>query len=148
LNQSEDFKSIKSLIKSENRSSKNQAQLQLPYKQFETEGFEIWVGKSAKANDELLRRYTWKDDLWLHAKDVAGSHVIIKTQSGMTPTKSVLERAAALAAHYSKNKTSSLAAVMYTPCKYVRKVKGSPSGAVMVDREKVILIKPEGPEEI
>jgi predicted ribosome quality control (RQC) complex YloA/Tae2 family protein len=148
LNQSEDFKSIKSLIKSENRSSKNQAQLQLPYKRFETEGFEIWVGKSAKANDELLRRYTWKDDLWLHAKDVAGSHVIIKTQSGMTPTKSVLERAAALAAHYSKNKTSSLAAVMYTPCKYVRKVKGSPPGAVMVDREKVILIKPEGPEEI
>jgi len=79
---------------------------------------------------------------------VAGSHVIIKTQSGMLPTKLVLERAAALAAHYSKNKTASLAAVIYTPCKYVRKVKGSLPGAVKVDREKVILVKPEGPEEI
>ncbi|WP_339922828.1 NFACT RNA binding domain-containing protein [uncultured Cyclobacterium sp.] len=145
---SEDFRSIKSLIKTGDRFSKVQPQLQLPYKRFETDGFEIWVGKSAKANDELLRRYTWKEDLWLHAKDVSGSHVIIKTQSGMVPTKLVLERAAALAAHYSKNKTASLAAVMYTPCKYVRKVKGSLPGAVKVDREKVILVKPEGPEEI
>ncbi|GEO22987.1 NFACT RNA binding domain-containing protein [Cyclobacterium qasimii] len=148
LHDSEDFRSIKSLIKTGDRFSKVQPQIQLPYKRFETEGFEIWVGKSAKANDELLRRYTWKEDIWLHAKDVAGSHVIIKTQSGMVPTKLVLERAAALAAHYSKNKTASLAAVMYTPCKYVRKVKGSLPGAVKVDREKVILVKPEGPEDI
>lgn len=148
LQLSEDFKSIKSIVKSGKNFSKAQSQIQLPYKRFELEGFEIWVGKSAKANDELLRRYTWKEDIWLHAKDVSGSHVIIKTQSGMTLTKSVLERGAALAAHYSKHKTASLAAVMYTPCKYVRKVKGSPPGAVMVDREKVILVKPEGPEEL
>lgn len=148
VNQSEDFRTIKSLLKKGNNFSSAKQQVQLPYKRFEVEGFEVWVGKSAKANDELLRRFTWKEDIWLHAKDVAGSHVIIKTQSGMTPTKKVLERAAALAAHYSKNKTASLAAVMYTPCKYVRKVKGSLPGAVMVDREKVILIKPESPEEI
>ena len=148
VNQSEDFRSIKSFLKKGNKFPTTKQQVQLPYKKFEVEGFEVWVGKSAKANDELLRRYTWKEDIWLHAKDVSGSHVIIKTQAGMSPTKSVLERAAALAAHYSKNKTASLAPVMYTPCKYVRKVKGSLPGAVMVDREKVILIKPEGPEEI
>ncbi|MBI0399009.1 NFACT RNA binding domain-containing protein [Cyclobacterium marinum] len=148
INYSEDFRSIKTLLKKENKFSTAKPQVQLPYKRFEVEGFEVWVGKSAKANDELLRRYTWKEDIWLHAKDVSGSHVIIKTQSGMTPTKQVLERAAALAAHYSKNKTASLAPVIYTPCKYVRKVKGSLPGAVMVDREKVILIKPEGPEEM
>lgn len=148
LQLTEDFKSLKSIIKSGKNFSKAKTQIQLPYKRFELNGFEIWVGKSAKANDELLRRFTWKEDIWLHAKDVSGSHVIIKTQSGMAVTKPVLERAAALAAHYSKHKTASLAAVIYTPCKYVRKVKGSPPGAVMVDREKVILVKPEGPEDL
>lgn len=118
----------------------------VPYKRFEVEGFEVLVGKSAKANDELLRRYAWKEDLWLHAKDVTGSHVLVKSRSGTTFPKTVVERAAELAAYYSKSRTDSLSPVIYTPAKYVRKVKGSAPGAVAVDREKVLMVRPRGPE--
>jgi len=104
------------------------------------------VGKSSKANDEMLRRYVWKEDLWLHAKDVSGSHVILKYKAGQRFPAPTIERAAELAAYYSKNKTESLAAVIYTPCKFVRKVKGSAPGAVMVDKESVIMVHPTGPE--
>lgn len=116
-----------------------------PYKRFESEGFDILVGKSAKANDELLRRFAWKEDIWLHAKDVSGSHVLIKYKSGLPFPKSVLERAGELACYYSKNRNESLCAVIYTPVKFVRKVKGSAPGAVMVDRESILMVRPVGP---
>lgn len=142
-----DYKSLKSYIQAKGLSpSKKDEQDVVPFKRFEYEGFEILVGKSARSNDEMLRRYAWKEDLWLHAKDVAGSHVIIKHQSGMHLPKTVIERAAELAAYYSKNKNESLSAVIFTPCKFVRKVKGSPPGAVMVDKEKILMVEPKGPE--
>jgi predicted ribosome quality control (RQC) complex YloA/Tae2 family protein len=119
---------------------------QVPFKRFEVEGFDVLVGKSAKANDEMLRRFAWKEDLWLHAKDVAGSHVLLKYKSGLSFPKTVLERAAELAAYYSKIKNDSLAPVIYTPAKYVRKVKGSADGSVMVDKESVIMVVPRGPQ--
>ncbi|HSI76756.1 MAG TPA: NFACT RNA binding domain-containing protein [Lunatimonas sp.] len=117
-----------------------------PYKRFEAEGFDILVGKSARANDELLRKFAWKEDMWLHAKDVSGSHVLIKYKSGLTFPKSVLERAGELAGYYSKNRNESLCAVIYTPVKFVRKVKGSAPGAVMVDKESILMVHPVGPE--
>jgi len=120
----------------------------LPFKVFEYEGYSIWVGKSAAANDEMLRNYSKKEDLWLHARMVAGSHVLIKKSITQTIPEQVLETAAMLAAYYSKNKSDSLAPVIYTPAKFVRKVKGSPPGSVVVEKEKVILVKPASPEEI
>lgn len=119
----------------------------LPFKVFEYEGFTIWVGKSAKDNDEMLRGFTHKDDLWLHARQVPGSHVVIRMKGMSTLPNSVLERAAGLAAFYSKFKTESLAPIIYTEAKFVRKVKGSAPGSVNVDREKVILVSPIGPDE-
>jgi len=119
----------------------------LPFKVFEFEGFTIWVGKSAKDNDEMLRGYAHKDDLWLHARQVPGSHVIIRMKGMLAIPNTVLERAAGLAAFYSKFKTESLAPVIYTEAKFVRKVKGSAPGSVMVDREKVIMVPPIGPDE-
>jgi len=119
----------------------------LPFKVFEYEGFTIWVGKSAKDNDEMLRGFIHKDDLWLHARQVPGSHVVIRMKGMSTLPNSVLKRAAGLAAFYSKLKTDSLAPVIYTEAKFVRKVKGSAPGSVMVDREKVIMVPPIGPDE-
>ncbi|EON76066.1 Fibronectin/fibrinogen-binding protein [Lunatimonas lonarensis] len=123
-----------------------QTQEPIPFKRFSADGFEILVGKSSKANDEMLRRYAWKEDLWLHAKGVSGSHVLIKYRSGAMFPKPVIERAAALAAYYSKSRTDSLCPVIFTPVKYVRKVKGAAPGAVHVDREQVVMVRPEGPE--
>jgi predicted ribosome quality control (RQC) complex YloA/Tae2 family protein len=72
---------------------------------------------------------------------------LIKFRSGLKFPKSVVERAAELAAYYSKNKNESLAAVIYTPSKHVRKVKGSHAGAVMVDKESVLMVIPKGPSQ-
>lgn len=143
-----DFRSLRDFIKRNHLTPKSKEQQeQVPYKRFEVEGFEVLVGKSAKANDELLRNFAWKEDLWLHAKDVSGSHVIIKYRSGINFPKSVIERAAEIAAYYSKNKNESLSPVIYTPSKFVRKVKGSAPGAVMVDKESVLMVTPKGPQE-
>jgi len=114
----------------------------LPYKEVIYMGFQIWIGKHAKANDELTLKYARKDDTWLHAKDVSGSHVVIKNAGNKTIPTPVLEKAAALAAYHSKRKSDSLCPVIYTPKKYVRKRKGDPPGAVVVDREQVIMIAP------
>ncbi|MGY6559877.1 MAG: NFACT RNA binding domain-containing protein [Nitritalea sp.] len=147
LEQLEDYRSLKAFLKDNQLGSQQREQAEsVPFKRFEHQGFEILVGKSAKANDELLRRYAWKEDLWLHAKDVSGSHVLIKARSGLNFPKDVLEYAAGLAAYYSKYKQESLAPIAYTPAKYVHKVKGSAPGAVRVDREKVILVQPLSPQ--
>jgi predicted ribosome quality control (RQC) complex YloA/Tae2 family protein len=117
--------------------------ISLPYHEFMHGGFKILVGKNAQANDELTFRHGFKDDLWLHAKDVSGSHVLIKYQSGKNFPKDVIERAAELAAYNSKRKTESLCPVIVTPRKFVRKRKGDPAGAVVVERENIIMVTPK-----
>jgi predicted ribosome quality control (RQC) complex YloA/Tae2 family protein len=113
------------------------------FKHFKFEGFEILVGKNAKNNDLLTQQYTFKEDLWLHARDVSGSHVVIKYQAGKKFPKTVIHKAAELAAYYSKRKTDTLCPVIFTPKKYVRKRKGAPDGAVVVDKEEVIMVEPK-----
>ena len=119
----------------------------LPYRRTRIDGFEVYIGKSAKSNDALLRQHAHKDDLWLHAKDVSGSHVLVKQRGNQPFPLPVIEKAARLAAYYSKRKSDSLAPVIYTPCKYVRKGKNMPAGAVRVEREEVILVEPRALHE-
>jgi len=114
---------------------------ELPFRLFSKENYTIYVGKNAENNDKLLA-FAHKDDIWLHAKDVSGSHVVIKTQNKTTLPKTVLEYAASLAAYYSKNRNQSLVAVCFTQKKYVRKRKGLAAGQVIVEKEQVILIPP------
>ncbi|HYG18484.1 MAG TPA: NFACT RNA binding domain-containing protein [Ohtaekwangia sp.] len=141
-----DLKDLRQQIKSAGLPRKDSAQLPaLPYHEFERNGFRVWVGKNAASNDALTLHYAYKEDLWLHAKDVPGSHVIIKYQSGRPFPKDVIERAAQLAAYYSKRKNESLCPVTVTPKKFVRKRKGDPAGAVIVEREDVILVEPKAP---
>lgn len=113
-----------------------------PFRRFEFEGFEIWVGKNAKNNDLLTQQYAFKEDLWLHARDVTGSHVVLKYQAGKGFPAQVIEKAASLAAYYSVRKNDSLCPVIYTPKKYVRKTKGLAPGMVLVDKEEVLMIEP------
>lgn len=115
---------------------------QLPYHEFFFREYRIWVGKNAQANDALTSRYGHKDDLWLHAKDVSGSHVLIKHQAGKHFPKDVIEFAASLAAYNSKRRNESLCPVIVTQKKYVRKRKGDPPGAVVVEREEVMMVVP------
>ncbi|MDH4057458.1 MAG: NFACT RNA binding domain-containing protein [Cyclobacteriaceae bacterium] len=145
LSEVSDLKMVRSLVKAlgiEKDSSKQKNFL--PYHEVEFQNYKIWIGKNSKSNDELTQRHTYKEDLWLHAKDVPGSHVVIKFQSGKKFPKEVIERAAQLAAYNSKRKTDTLCPVVYTPKKYVRKRKGDLPGTVMVDKETVIMVEPIG----
>ncbi|KAA9332702.1 NFACT RNA binding domain-containing protein [Adhaeribacter soli] len=143
-----DVKGLKQFMKAHDFSTEAKTeQPESPFREFSSEGFKILVGKSAKNNDILTQKHTHKDDLWLHAKDVSGSHVVIKYQSGKTFPTSVIEKAAQLAAYYSKRKTDSLCPVIYTPKKFVRKPKGAAPGSVVVERENVLLVTPENPFE-
>jgi predicted ribosome quality control (RQC) complex YloA/Tae2 family protein len=139
----EDIKEIKKLIKQNPVKERAQVELKVPYKKFEYGGFTILVGKGARENDELTLKYAKKNDLWLHAKDVTGSHVVLKQQSSKPFPQDVVEKAAQAAAFYSKRKSDSLSPVIVTPKKFVRKPKGLPPGMVHVDKEDTILVKPE-----
>ncbi|TAE30462.1 MAG: DUF814 domain-containing protein [Cytophagales bacterium] len=108
------------------------------------EGYTILIGRNAKNNDLLTQRYAFKEDLWLHARDVSGSHVVVKYQAGKRFPKTVIERAAELAAWNSKRRTDSLCPVIYTPKKFVRKPKGLAEGQVVVDKEEVVMVVPRG----
>jgi predicted ribosome quality control (RQC) complex YloA/Tae2 family protein len=140
---STDLKELRKVIGETNSSPKKEKQPKLsPYHEVEFKGFKIWIGRNAESNDVLTLKHSFKEDLWLHAKDVAGSHVLIKHQSGKSFPKDVIERAAQLAAFHSKRKNESLCPVTVTPKKFVRKRKGDPAGAVVVEREEVILVEP------
>ncbi len=119
------------------------------FKKFECEGYLIFVGKNSINNDQLTLKFAHKDDLWLHAKGVSGSHVIIKhkNKTGAFP-KQVITYAAHLAAYYSKAKSSSLVPVIYTFKKFVRKPKGAHAGAVKVEKEELILVEPILPKPL
>jgi predicted ribosome quality control (RQC) complex YloA/Tae2 family protein len=143
LARAQEATNIKSLPDS--KESRASTTASLPYRQFEFKGFRIWVGKDAKTNDELTLKYSFKEDLWLHVRDDSGSHVLIKHQAGKTFPKDVIEHAASIAAFFSKRKTESLCAVIVTPKKFIRKRKGDPAGAVVVEREEVVLVEPKSP---
>ncbi|MVM39013.1 DUF814 domain-containing protein [Spirosoma sp. HMF3257] len=114
------------------------------FKEVTLDTFRILIGRNAKNNDLLTLKFAYKDDLWLHARDVPGSHVIIKYQAGKTFPRHVIERAAELAAWFSKRRTDSLCPVTVTPKKFVRKPKGLAPGQVIIEKEDVVLVVPKG----
>ncbi|MGK7368958.1 MAG: NFACT RNA binding domain-containing protein [Candidatus Halalkalibacterium sp. M3_1C_030] len=122
------------------------SQASSPYRKFKEGKYEIWIGKSAKSNDELTS-LAHKEDIWLHARGVSGSHVVIRMGNRKDyPPKQVILKAAGYAAYYSKAKGMEMAPVMYTKRKYVRKPKGAAPGAVVVERENVEMVPPLNPK--
>lgn len=130
------------LLQKEQKVEKETVEKESPFKEYVVEDFRIYVGRNSKNNDELTLKFATKDDLWLHAKDASGSHVVIKTKTGKTTPKIVIEKAAQLAAFYSKRRNENMCPVMITEKKYVRKKKGMPAGAVLVEKERILLVEP------
>lgn len=105
----------------------------LPYRQFRARsGAAILVGRGAKQNDELTSRHARGRDIWLHARDWAGSHVVLRNSSDDPPHGEDLLDAATLAAHFSKGRRDTLVDVTYTQAKHVRKPKGAAPGLVTI----------------
>jgi len=134
-----DFKELKVSVKT---MEKEKDSPELPFRRFVEGEYDIYVGKSAANNDELTFDFSHKEDLWLHARDVSGSHVIIKHKQNNVFPKPVIERAAQIAAYYSKSKGSIMSPVIYTLRKFVRKPKGAAHGAVICEKEKMIMVAP------
>lgn len=108
-----------------------------------SDGYDIFVGKSNLQNDELTLRTADSNDLWLHTKDIPGSHVIIKTNGTGTASDATLEEAANLAAHFSKAKNSSMVPVDYTLRKNVKKPNGAKPGMVIYLTNRTIYVTPD-----
>lgn len=126
--------------------SRSQSEESRPYRRFIEQDVEILVGRSARHNDRLTFEVARKFDLWLHARGVSGSHVIIRRNRNAELPPTVIRRAASLAAWFSKARGSALVPVIITERKFVRSAKGAPPGAVIVEREEVIMAEPRPPD--
>ncbi len=105
--------------------------------------WDVWVGRSREENDELTHRASHARDLWLHAQGVGGSHVILRTGGRPdTVPRSVLEKAAALAALHSKARNSSLVPVIWTERRYVRRPRKAPPGTAVCLRDENLFVEP------
>lgn len=108
-----------------------------------SDGIDIYVGKNNIQNDFLTLKFADKNDIWLHTKEIPGSHVIIKHKGELPET--TLDEAANLAAYYSKAKDSSKVAIDYTEARHVHKPNGAKPGMVIYYTNKTIYITPEKP---
>lgn len=147
----EDYKSIED-IKRElmetgyikfKKESKKKEKLSKPMHFISSEGIDIYVGKNNIQNDYLTLKFANNHDIWLHTKDIPGSHVIIKTVKSFS--EKTIEEAANIAAYYSKGKDSSKVAVDYTEVKNVHKPNGAKPGMVIYYTNKTTYITPERP---
>ncbi len=110
-------------------------------RQFTVGEFTVLVGRDAKENDRLLREAA-PDDVWMHARGVPGSHVLIRRGGRREIPESVLREAAGLAARYSKAKSERSVDVSAAAAKHVRKPKGAPPGMVIIENEDTLTVDP------
>lgn len=103
-------------------------------------GADIYVGKNNRQNDELTLRFASPNDIWMHAKNIPGSHVIVKGANEQDTA--TMTEAALLAAYYSRARGSENVAVDYTPRKYVKKPAGAKPGMVIYTTNKTAYVTP------
>jgi predicted ribosome quality control (RQC) complex YloA/Tae2 family protein len=117
-------------------------QTRLPYRQFRSEtGKAILVGRSGRDNHELTFRVAKGHDLWLHTRDAAGAHVIIRLHRSEQADEQSLLDAASLAAYNSPLKNNEKIDVLYTRVKNVHPIKGASPGLVSITRSKNLLVR-------
>lgn len=107
-----------------------------------SDGIDMYAGKSNIQNDELTLKFADSDDIWLHTKNIPGSHVIIKCGESGAPERTI-EEAAIIAAYYSKAKDSTKVPVDFTPRKYVKKPNGAKPGMVIYVQNRTVYVNPD-----
>jgi predicted ribosome quality control (RQC) complex YloA/Tae2 family protein len=121
---------------------RKQPRARLPYRQFlGSGGRAILVGKGAEDNDQLTLQHARPHDLWLHARDDAGAHVVVPLERGEACPSELLCDAATLAAHFSQARGHARVDVLYTERRYVRKPRKIGAGKVVLMREKVFRLQ-------
>jgi predicted ribosome quality control (RQC) complex YloA/Tae2 family protein len=106
---------------------------------FTSEFVEIYSGRNDRENDWILRKIGKKEDLWFHAKDVPGAHVLLRQDSRVSEVS--IREAAQLAAYLSSKRSEGRAEVIYTPLKYVKKMAGMGPGQVKVQKHETLTVK-------
>ncbi|CDQ40174.1 MULTISPECIES: Rqc2 family fibronectin-binding protein [Virgibacillus] len=104
-----------------------------------SDGTELLVGKNNKQNEYLTMKLAARDDIWLHTKDIPGSHVVIRTKD---PSEETIQEAAILAAYFSKSRHSSTVPVDFTKIRHVKKPNGAKPGYVTYDNQKTVFVTP------
>lgn len=125
-----------------NKKTKKKIKPSKPMHFVSSDGIDIYVGKNNIQNDFITTKLGEKTDTWLHAKNIPGSHVLIKA---LNIPDTTLEEAANLAAYFSKGKESTKVPVDYTQIKNVKKPSGSKPGMVIYYTNKTIYIDPVEP---
>lgn len=112
------------------------------------EGWIVLVGRSNEENDHVTHHLARPDDYWFHAHGCPGSHVVLRREGRKdNPSARTIEEAAAIAAYFSKARTSKKVPVIYTLKKYVRRPRKGPPGLALVTREKMVMVEPKSPPE-
>ncbi len=106
-----------------------------------TDGYPIYVGRNNRQNEELTFKLARKDDLWLHASKVHGSHVIISC-GGTVPPDDTVTQAAQLAAYYAESTGGQNIPVDVTAVKQVKKTPGSKPGMVIYHTYRTVIVNP------
>jgi predicted ribosome quality control (RQC) complex YloA/Tae2 family protein len=121
--------------------------VRLPYKEMAlSTGVRIFVGRDGADNDSTTFNHAKPYELWFHASQCPGSHVVMKfPDKSFVPSKGEIAEAAAVAAYFSKAKNSKTVPVIYTQKKYVRKPHKAKPGLVTVEREKMVMVEPLKP---
>ena len=127
----------------ENRKKTASSKKAQPFIFHAADGTEIIVGKNNYQNDKI-RQSADPNDIWLHTKDIPGSHVILKT-GGIEPSEETLITAAKIAAYFSQYKDSSNVPVDYTACRFVKKPSGSKPGFVIFFNQHTVYVTPDCP---
>lgn len=118
----------------------------LPQKIISKDGFEILIGQNNKQNDKLTLKLARHEDIWLHIKDFAGSHVVIKTEGKEVPDTTIIE-AAEYAAWFSKARSAPKAEVDYTRIRNVKKPSGAKPGMVIYVNYYTVIVTPREPQK-
>ncbi|HKK08998.1 MAG TPA: NFACT RNA binding domain-containing protein, partial [Gemmatimonadota bacterium] len=116
----------------------------LPYRVYRSSGgLEIRVGRGARQNDELTFHHSHTEDIWLHARQVPGAHVILRwgRKDENPPRRDLLEAAVAAAVH-SEARHSGTVGVDWTRRKYVRSPRKAPPGVVLPERVQTVFVEP------
>ena len=116
----------------------------LPFQRYRSSGgLEIRVGRGPRDNDDLTFRHSDPEDIWLHARQASGAHVILRWSREGNPPRNDLAEAATLAALNSQARNAGTVPVDWTRRKYVRKPRKAPPGAVVPDRVQTVFVRPD-----
>jgi predicted ribosome quality control (RQC) complex YloA/Tae2 family protein len=108
-----------------------------------TDGYEILVGRTSRDNDHLTFKIAQPNDLWLHAGDYPGSHVVVRNPTRKEIPHRTIVEAAQLAGRFSQASEDSKVVIHYTPRKFLSKPKGAAAGLVRLSRFKSITVEPK-----